>query len=68
VAYLLTVPTLEQVKVAEARMREAQRALVAYTQRPQNEPEDTAKHRVLAEALRCATNEYVALVLALETK
>jgi hypothetical protein len=65
--------TIEEVKVADKRMREAQTALLAYAERSDSdhsdsERQDRDKHRLLADALIEATNEYIKLVLALNSK
>ena len=54
--------TIQEVKAAEKRMQEAERELRAYTERPENEPQDTEKHLRLTEALREARDEYMVLV------
>lgn len=54
--------TLEDVKVAEQRMNNAKTALQRYTERPDGAATDIKLHRQLAEALKKATDEYVAVV------
>ena len=44
------------------RMQEAERALRAYTERPDNEPQESEKHLRLEEALRQGRDEYMVLV------
>jgi hypothetical protein len=54
--------TFEQVREAERRMKEAETALTAYTERPDTEPQNLPRHRRLADALKAAEDEYVRLV------
>lgn len=58
--------TMAEVSAAEARMRNAQADLLAYTERPAGEPADIPRHRRLADALKAATDEYVRLLSELE--
>ncbi len=60
--------TIEQVKAAEKKMSEARGALLAYTERPQSEPQDILRHHNLAKALKEATDDYMRLVLDLKSK
>lgn len=60
--------TLRDVKAAETTLRAAQCALLAYIERPESAPQDSAKHRALAKALKEATDEYVRVVLQLISK
>ena len=50
------MPTLKEVKAAEARMKAAQEALKAYAERPQS-PQDRDLHRRLAHEMAKATND-----------
>jgi hypothetical protein len=54
--------TLEQVRDAGRRMKEAETALRTYTERPDTEPQNIPRHRHLADALKEATDNYVRLV------
>jgi hypothetical protein len=54
--------TQEDVKAAEQRMNNAKAALQRYTERPDGAATDIKLHRQLAEALKKATDEYVAIV------
>jgi hypothetical protein len=49
-------------------MSEARGALLAYTERPQSEPQDLLRHHNLAKALKEATDDYMCLVLDLKSK
>jgi len=60
------MPTLKEVKAAEARMKAAQEALKAYAERPQSEPQDL--HRRLADELANAANDYIKTILRLEVR
>ncbi len=62
------MPTLKEVKAAEARMKAAQEALKAYAERPQSKPQDRALHRRLADELTNATNDYIKTILKLEVR
>jgi hypothetical protein len=59
--------TMEQVKEAERVMREAQRALLAYNERP-SEQQDRDLHRRLAVEAKKAAEVYIKMALALESK
>jgi hypothetical protein len=59
--------TLEDVKAAEKRMHNAKAALQRYTDRPEGTPADMKLHRRLAEALKKATDEYLAVVIDLRS-
>jgi hypothetical protein len=50
------------------KMSEARGALLAYTERPQSEPQDLLRHHNLAKALKEATDDYMRLVLDLKSK
>jgi putative N-acetylmannosamine-6-phosphate epimerase len=54
--------TIEEVKAAQQRMNEATTALRGYTERPAGAETNIRLHRQLADALKKATDEYVALV------
>jgi len=62
------MPTLKEVKAAEARMRAAQEALKAYAERPQSKAQDRDPHRRLADELANATNDYIKTILKLEVR
>jgi hypothetical protein len=62
------MPTLKEVKAAEARMKAAQEALKAYAERPQSQPQDRDLHRHLADELANATNDYIKTILRLEVR
>jgi hypothetical protein len=53
------MPTLKEVKAAEARMKAAQEALKAFAERPQSRPQDRDLHRSLGDELANATNDYI---------
>ena len=59
--------TMEQVKAAERVMREAQRALVAYAERPSDQQDWELRRRLTDEAKR-ATETYVTMALALDSE
>jgi hypothetical protein len=59
--------TMEQVKAAERVMREAQRALVAYAERPSDQ-QDWELHRRLTDEAKRATETYVTMALALDSE
>lgn len=60
--------TLEDVKAAEKRVNNAKAALQEYTNRPNGAPINVKLHRRLAEALKKATDEYLAVVIDLRVK
>jgi len=60
--------SLEEVKEAGKRMREAQAALLAYAERKESDALNMGKHRQLANELTEATQAYIRLVLALNVK
>ena len=60
--------SLEEVKAAEKRMREAQAALLAYAERQESDALNMGKHRQLANELTEATQAYIRLVLALNVR
>jgi hypothetical protein len=60
--------SLEEVKTAGKRMREAQAALLAYAERKEWDALNMGKHRQLANELTKATQAYIRLVLALNVK
>ena len=60
--------SLEEVKTAGKRMREAQAALLAYAERKESDALNMDKHRQLANELTEATQAYIRLVLALNVK
>jgi hypothetical protein len=60
------MPTLKEVKAAEALMKAAQEALKAYAEKPQSKPRDKDLHRRLADELANATNDYIKTILKLE--
>ena len=60
------MPTLKQVKAAEARMKAAQEALKAYAERPQSKPQDRDLRCRLPDELANATNDYIKTILRLE--
>ena len=60
--------SLEEVKAAGRRMREAQAALLAYAERKETDALNMGKHRQLANDLTEATQAYIRLVLALDVK
>ena len=60
--------SLEEVKTAGKRMREAQAALLAYAERKESDALNMGKHRQLANELTEATQAYIRLVLALNVK
>ena len=62
------MPTLKEVKAAEARMRAAQEALKAYAERPQSKAQARDPHRRLADELANATNGYIKTILKLEVR
>jgi len=62
------MPTLKEVKAAEARMKAAQEALKAYPERPQSKSRDRDLHRRLADELTNATNDYIKTILRLEVR
>jgi hypothetical protein len=62
------MPTLKEVKAAEARMRAAQEALKAYAERPQSKAQDRDLRRRLADELANATNDYIKTILKLELR
>jgi hypothetical protein len=53
------MPTLKEVKAAEARMKAAQEALKGYAERSQSKPQDRDLHRRIADELANATNDYI---------
>jgi len=57
--------TMEQVKAAEHAMRVAQRALMAYTEKPSDQ-QDRDLHRRLAIEAKRAAEDYIKTTLALE--
>ena len=59
--------TLEQVKAAERIMREAQRALWAYAERPPELQDVDLRRRLAVEAQRAA-EDYIKTALALDSK
>ena len=54
--------TREEISVAKQKMDDAYSALQNYSERPANRDVDTFLHLQLAEALRVAINQYVALL------
>lgn len=58
---------MEQLKAAEHAMRVAQRALMAYTERPSDQ-QDRELHRRLAAEAKRAADTYVKTALALDSK
>jgi hypothetical protein len=62
------MPTLKEVKAAEARMKAAQETLKAYAERPQSKPQDRDLHRRLGDELANATNDYIKTILRLEVR
>jgi uncharacterized protein YecT (DUF1311 family) len=52
----------EEIKAAEARMRKAYNALMAYVERPAVQPSNVKLHCRLADDLALANNHYVVLV------
>jgi hypothetical protein len=62
------MPTLKEVKAAEARMKAAQEALKAYAERPQSKPQGRDLRRRLADELANATNDYIKTILRLEVR
>ena len=60
--------TLEDVKAAQKRVNNARVALQKYTERSAIAPTDIKLHRRLAEALKKATDEYLAVVIDLKVK
>jgi hypothetical protein len=62
------MPTLKEVKAAEARMKAAQEALKAYAERPQSKPQDRDPHRRLSDELTNATNDHIKTILKLEVR
>jgi hypothetical protein len=59
--------SMEQVRAAERVMREAQRALQEYAERPSDQQNRELHRRLTAEARR-ATETYVTTVLALDAE
>lgn len=62
------MPTLKEVKAAEARMKAAKEALKTYVERPHSNPQDRDLHRRLADELSNATNDYIKTILRLEVR
>ena len=60
--------SLDEVKTAGKRMREAQAALLASAERKESDALNMGKHRQLANELTEATQAYIRLVLALNIK
>jgi hypothetical protein len=60
--------SLEEVKAAGKRMREAQAALLSYAGRQESDALNMGKHRQLANELTEATQTYIRLVLVLKVK
>lgn len=58
---------MEQLKAAERAMRAAQRALIAYTERPPDQQDEDLHRRLAAEA-KIAAETYVKTALALNSK
>ena len=58
--------TSEEVRAAQERMKAAEVALRAYTDRPPGQPADFKLHARLANDLKQATDNYVALVAQLD--
>jgi len=59
--------TMEQLRAAERVMREAQRALLAYAERPPDQQDQDLRCRLAVEAKR-AEDAYVKTALALDSK
>jgi hypothetical protein len=57
---------MEQVKAAERVMREAQRALLAYAERPSGQRDPILHRRLVVEA-KTAAEEYIRTILALDS-
>jgi hypothetical protein len=57
---------MEQVKAAERVMREAQRALLAYAERPSDQQDPNLHRRLVVEAKRAA-EDYIKTALALDS-
>ena len=62
------MPTLKEVKAAEARMKAAQEALKAYAESPQSNLQDRDLHRLLADELTNSTNDYIKTILKLDVR
>ena len=58
----VAMSTIEEVNAAQRRMNDADAALRRYTERPVGAETNIQLHRGLADALKQATDEYVALV------
>jgi hypothetical protein len=58
---------MEQARIAEKAMKDAQEALKAYTENQSATP-DRSLHRYLTEALRVATEDYFKALLELHSK
>jgi hypothetical protein len=59
--------TMEQVRAAERVMREAQRALLAYAERPPDQQDQDFRRRLAVEAKKAA-EDYIQKALALDSK
>ena len=59
--------TMEQVRAAERVMREAQRSLLAYAERPSDQ-QDRGLHRRLAVEAQRAAEDYIKTALALDSQ
>jgi hypothetical protein len=59
--------TMEQVRAAERVMREAQRALLAYGERPSDQQDRDLLRQLSVEAKRAA-EDYVKMALALDSQ
>lgn len=58
---------MEQLKAAEYAMRVAQRALMAYTEKPSDQ-QDRDLHRRLAVEAKRAAEDYIKTALALDSR
>jgi hypothetical protein len=58
--------TLKQVMAAQVRMERAQEALQDYLNRPEAQRRDHELHKHLAERLKRAADEYLALVIEMQ--
>jgi hypothetical protein len=63
-----SMPTIEDVRAAEKAMKNAQKQLSDYTERPSFGRDRDVEQRRLAAELKRATDNYIRAILALKLK